>query len=387
MHFSLVAEFDVTLTEAQARTALVAVQQRHPLLSVHVEDHPASRLGFYRADSVAPIDLTVHEGGEHWQSFAAAELAHPLDRSTAPLMRAVLLNCRSGSTIVLTFDHTIADGISSVIVINDLVNALNGAAVSPLEVPSSLEDMIARTFAGIEVQGTNDASDPRMADPTSIRPFDGTHPYIDTVTLNRADTARLVNRCRTEQTTVHAAILTAASRVHATFLGKEFVRVTSPINIRPLINAVGDCAAYFISTITGMAPLDGTAFWNQARAMTADLSLAKSAPGVAAVSARIQQAITIDAECDAAEQLITTFVPSDLAITNLGVQDLLVDGPIRPTAVWGPIIETQSDDYVIGVVTYEGQLRMVCSGHMPTALFLEAVRGMLGRVIQPAPPP
>lgn len=381
-HFSIAAEFDMTLTEPQLRTALSAVQQRHPLLSVHVEDHPGSRLGFYRADSVAPIDLTVHERGEPWQSFAAAELAQPFDRSTAPLMRATLLNGRSGSTVVLTFDHTIADGISSVLVMKDLVNALNGVQVPPLEVPASVEDMISLAVQGPGVQDCTDASDPRMMEPTSIRPFDGTHPYIHTVTVDAADTSQLVNRCRIEHTTVHAAILAAASRVHATMLGREFVRVMSPINIRSMINAGGECADYIACANTGMAPWDGTDFWDQARAMTASLSIARSAPAVAASSATIQQAVTIDAECATVEQLFTTVLPLDLLVTNLGVQDLNVDGPIRPTALWGPFVETQVDDYVIGVVTYQGRLRMVTCGYTPTDVFLENVTAALGQAVQ-----
>jgi hypothetical protein len=377
VHFSIVAEFDVALTDRQVRTALLAVQQRHSLLSVHVEDHPRSPLGFYRADAIAPIDLTVHEGNGQWQSVVAAELAHPLDRSTAPRMRALLLKGPSGSTIVLTFDHTIADGISSVIVMNDLVNALNGVAVPPLEVPPSMEDMIAHAFAGSEVRGSTNASDPRMAEPTSIRPSGAASPYVHTVALERADTAHLVNKCRTEQTSVHAAILTAASRVYATLHGKTFVRVWTPINIRSLIKAFADCAAYLICATSGMAPWDGTGFWDQARAITADLAMARSAPAVAAASATLQQVIPVDAECATVEQLFTTLQPFDLAISNLGAQDLHVDGPIRPTALWGPIAQTQADDYVIGVLTYESKLRMVCSGHAPTELFLENVTAML----------
>lgn len=381
-HFSIAAEFDVTLTERQLRTALTAVQQRHPLLSVHVEDHPGSRLGFYRADSVAPIDLTVHERGEQWQSFAAAELARPFDRSRAPLMRAALLNRPVGSTVMLTFDHTIADGISSVMVMQDLVNALNGVPVPPLEVPASVEDMIARALAGPEVQDCTDASDPRMMEPTSIRPFDGTHPYVHSVTVDAADTAELVNRCRMEQTTVHAAILAAASRVHATMFGREFVRVMSPINIRSMIDAGSDCAVYLACANTGMAPWDGNGFWAQARAMTASLSFARSASAVAATSATIQQAVAVDAECATVEQLFTTVLPLDLLVTNLGVQDLSVDGPIRPTALWGPFVETQVDDYVIGVVTYQGRLRMVTCGYAPADVFLENVTAALDQAVQ-----
>jgi hypothetical protein len=382
VHFSIVAEFDVTLTEAQIRTALSAVQQRHPLLSVHVEDHPGSRLGFYRADSVVPIDLTVRERCEQWQLFAAAELARPFDRSTAPLMRAVLLNGWSGSTVVLTFDHTIADGISSVTVMNDLVNALNGEAIPQRDVPPSVEDMIARTIAGTEVQNPVEPSDPRLAEPTSIRRFDGTHPYVHTVTLDAALTAQLVSQCRTEHTTVHAAILTAASRVHSGLFDKEFVRVMSPINLRPLINTVGDCADHLTCTITGMTPRDGATFWNQARTITAELSIARSAPAVAALSATIQQAITVDAECATTEQFFTTVVPFDLMISNLGCQDLRVDGSIKPTGLWGPLVQTQVDDYVIGVVTYDGRLRMISSGYTPSEIFLESVKAILARAAQ-----
>jgi NRPS condensation-like uncharacterized protein len=382
-HFCVVAEFDVTLTDSQVRVALLAVQLAHPLLSVHVDDHPGSRLGFYVADSVAPIDVTVHEDERRWQDVTAAELAHPFDRSTAPLMRAVLLNRRTGSTIVLTFDHTIADGISSTTVMNDLVNALNGNALAYRDVPPSVEDMIARTLAPTEIATSDDASDPRMAVPTSIRPFDGTRPCVNNVTLNIEDTARLVLRCRAEQTTVHAALLTAASRVHATLFDKEFVRVLSPINVRPLIDAAGDCADYFMCTITGMAPRDGTAFWDQAKAMTADLTIARSGPGAAAVSATIQQAIPIDAECVLTEQLFTRALPFDLLITNLGRQDLNIEGSIRPTTLWGPVVQSQADDFVIGVTTYDGRLRIISTGYTRSDVFLEYVRATLVRAAQP----
>jgi NRPS condensation-like uncharacterized protein len=142
--FLIVAEFGNVLAEEQLRAALLAIQQRHPLLSVHVEDHRESRLGFYRAESVARIDLTVHERDDsQWQLLAAEELTRPFDRSTAPLMRAVLLNGPSNSAVLLTFEHTIADGISSVVILNDLVASLNGHHLTELGVPPSQEEMIA----------------------------------------------------------------------------------------------------------------------------------------------------------------------------------------------------------------------------------------------------
>jgi hypothetical protein len=373
-NFSIVAEFGIVLAEEQIRAALLAIQHRHPLLSVHVEGHRESRLGFYRAESVAPIELAVHERDDaDWQLLAGEELARPFDRSTAPLMRAVLLNGPSSSAVLLTFEHTIADGISSVGILNDLVAALNGHRLTPLGVPPSQEEMIALRLPSIGHQPIPEspAPDARMLKPSSIRPFDGTPSHVHTVALHASNTFRLVNRCRTEQTTVHAAIVTAASRVRATLRGEDFVRVAHPINIRTLIGAGDGCADYIVNTVTGMAPWDGTQFWDQARGVTAELSTARSATVIGAVPAIMQQALPVDADTHAAERFVTAGAPWDSMISNLGVQDLAVSGGIMPTAVWGPVLNTQIDgDNVTGVVTYQGRLRMVACGYTPTADYL-----------------
>lgn len=372
--FCIAAEFDERLSQPQLRTALATVQQRHPLLSLHVEDHVGTRLGFYRAETVEPIELTVHETVRPWQSFAAAELARPFDRSVAPLIRAVLVYGKTGSTVLLTLDHTIGDGVSSACLMHDLVRALNGEALSRLSVPCSVEDIIARELAGVDIQITSAASDPRMTTPVAVRPFDGTRPFVHTETLDSAETSRLVQRCRSERTTVHAALMTAAAQVHAATVDKDFTRVMSPIDIRPLLNIGGDCADYFMCTVNGVAPRDGRPFWDQARSITAELTVARSAQGITAASAAIQQAITVDAGFDDAARLFTLGLPFELMITNLGVRDLHVDGPLRPTALWGPIVQTHVDDHVIGVVTYGGSLRMFCTGPTPGEGFLKKVK-------------
>jgi hypothetical protein len=381
VHFLLVAEFDVVLAEDQLRAALLAIQQYHPLLSVHVEDRPGSRLNFCRAESVGPIELTVRERYDSkWQLPAAEELVRPFDRSVAPLMRAALLNGQSSSALLLTFDHTIADGISSVIVLNDLVAALNGHELTPRDVPRSQEETIARTLPSPNRQPTPEP-DARMLKSVSFRPFDGAHPYIRTVALHGSDTARLVNRCRAEQATVHAAIVTAGSRVRAALRGEDFFRVASPINIRPMINVGDDCADYVSFTVTGVALWDGSEFWDQARAVTAEVSAARSAEAVASAPAMLEQVIPVDADAYDVEQFFTVGAPWDSMISNLGVRDVAARGAIRPTALWGPVVNTQIDgDYVTGVATYEGQLRMVACGYSPTEEYLQNIATMLVHV-------
>lgn len=380
-HHSIVAEFDVVLGEDQVRTALNAVQERHPLLSAHVEDRPATRLGFYRADTVAPIELAVYRREDaRWQSLAAEELRRPFDRSTAPLMRAVLMNGPSSSAILLTFEHAMADGISAVMVVRDLVSALNGNALPALSVLPAQEDVIRHTLPSEDELAVPELRprDPRMFEPGLIRTFDGAVPHVSSMAMSNAESARLLDSCRTERTTVPAAIVTAAARVHGRHVGGDYVRAGTPINIRALIGVGGDCGNYFVPTSTGMAPLDGSPFWTQAREVSGEIAVARSAYGIVVAARAAERGVPVDAEVQTAEQFITGGLPFEMLISNLGVQDLDGTGSIRPTALWGPLTLTQIDgEYMIGVVTYQGRLRMTICGYAPTKTFLDDVRTTL----------
>lgn len=374
--FVLVAEFDGALDAHLVADALYAVQCRHPLLSAHVKDDPDAGLGFYRADSVAPIGLTfLRDLDQDWQAIAAKELTHPFDPETAPLMRATVVTRGKSSTLLLTFDHVISDGISSVLVLNDLLAALNGQPPAVLPVPDSLEELAARRFDTSLIATTStDVDDPRMGVPTSVRPFDASPPYLRRVAMGHDATARLVKRCREERTTVHAAIVTAASRVRSAVCGEDFVRTYSPINARDLVAQGAGCCLSISFACTGMAPRDGSAFWCQARETGERLKVMRSAAGLMLGSAVIEEYFPLDADCAAAEHFLRTLLPFELTVTNLGVQSVPRFRPVRPRAIWGPIVLTQIEgEYVTGVVTYDGQLRMATCGHTPTARFLESV--------------
>ncbi|OMC22423.1 hypothetical protein [Mycobacterium colombiense] len=385
-HFSIVAEFGAVLPEKPLRAALAAVLRRHPLLSVHVEDHPGIRLGFYRAADVPPVELTVRRGPElAWQGAAAEELSRPFDRSRAPLVRALLLQSAWCSALVLTFDHTVADGISSTVVLRDVIAALNGEALTSSPVPQPQERIVAEALQSPEPLDSAAApDDPRMSTPPSVlRPFDGALANVRTMAMTHADTARLVARCRAERTTVHAALVVAMCRVRATDRGEEFIRVLSPINLRPILGIEGGCVMCIVPTATGHTPWDDTPFWEQARATTARLGVARSARGIRAASTGLEQIITVDAETADAEQLFSRISPWEIMVTNLGVQNLDGASPLRPAAVWGPVVVSQTDgEYLTGVTTYEGRLRMVTCGYSVPASFLKGVADALTAALE-----
>jgi NRPS condensation-like uncharacterized protein len=317
--------------------------------------------------------------------MVAEELSRPFDRSTAPLMRAGLITSAPYYAVVLTFNHIIADGISSVMVLNDLLSALNGQVLPKLPVPPAVEEVLARTLTAVDhpVPLATAAPDSRTGRSHSLRPFDGTAPHIHSVVIDSAATAQLVSRCRREQTTVHSAIATAVSRIYSEQYGDDYVRAFTPINIRRLINVDGDCADYLSSTTTGVSPMDGAPFWEQARAITAHLEVARSAAGVLAAASAIEHAIGIDVDATTVEGLFTSALSFEFMATNLGVQDFQGTGPIHPTALWGPVQENQiTDNFVIGSATYRGVLRIVTCAYEPAATFLDAVAALLRQASQ-----
>jgi hypothetical protein len=299
-HFVLVARFGVELPEGQLRAALRAVQKRHALLSVQVEDRPGDWLSFYRNADVPAPELTVfRDSSGGWEPAAAAELTRPFDRRVAPLMRATLVvDDVETSTLLLTFDEAVADGISATFVLRDLVSVLNGEELPVLPVPLSQEEMIARALPAAAERGLGElpAVDARMAARSAMRPFDATAPQVETTTLSPELTAVLIQRCRQESATVHAAVVVASSRIRAAVNpGTDYVRVLTPVSIRRQIGAPDECVDYFTNVRTGMEVTGGGDFWEAARALSAELARLRSVPVVEGTTGAGQQYVSSDA--------------------------------------------------------------------------------------------
>ncbi|MDT5300091.1 MAG: hypothetical protein QOG79_3333, partial [Mycobacterium sp.] len=190
-HFCLLAELADDLDPAALDAGLLAVQRRHPLLNVHVEDHPQTRLGFYRPAIVPPIPVTVvdAETGRTWRDLVAEELTRPFDRSCAPMTRVALLRPAPSApaAIVLTADHAIVDGLSAAYLLRDLFSALNGHDLTALPVPPSQEELIgclrdAQPRAALVPNSPSLPAQPQwLATPSTLRPFDGAVPYLTAI--------------------------------------------------------------------------------------------------------------------------------------------------------------------------------------------------------------
>src|SRR4029077_11169862 len=140
-HFVVAAQITGETTPASWRTALDAVQRRHPLLGVCI-DADDSGAPYFRLLPELRIPLRIVPGDalQGWEDEMETELSTPFPVEDALLARAILLHEAHRPTILLTVHHSIADGLSVALIVRDILKALSGKPLEALPVAQPQED-------------------------------------------------------------------------------------------------------------------------------------------------------------------------------------------------------------------------------------------------------
>jgi NRPS condensation-like uncharacterized protein len=380
-HFLLAAEFGAVLSEGELRDALSAVQRRHPLLQVSI-DSSADNPVFRRSEQPAAIGLRTVKTAEKsdWTDSAAEEFMVRFDPAAAPLARAVLITTERDSVLLLAFDHVICDGVSAVRVLDDLVGVLNGCELPPLPAPAPHEELVARQLDPVDPAVLASLPEPeeRMRPWPDYLPFGSVRPVISTLEFDQAATTEIRHACHAENTTVQGLLVVAFSQARGRLRGEDFLRVLTPVDTRPLLDA--ETAASSTSIVvarTGHETSSQESFWERVRKTQAEIQVTASAPGVAVGAAAVSHFITPDAGPVPTEQFVNSLT-FEMHVSNLRVIELTESGPLRPTAVWGPMLLMQMDGETnLGVATYDGKLRIALSSHSPNDDLLEEARRII----------
>lgn len=389
LQFSLVAEMDRRIPEPELAAALAELGRRHPLLAVMV-DRTAPQAVYRRANRAIPV-ATLPEGTP-WQAVVAAEQTRPIPLTPGPPVRALLVPRGLRCDIVLTFGHQIADGVGGLRALLDLVAILDGDEQAPQppggvpeaqvpeaqipepEVPEPQEDLLARmvTPPGAAA-ATLPPDDPRMSAPGELAPFSGDLPHLQALALDQELTTRLVERCRLEGTSVHAALCAAAAVVFHR-RGREFVRVLTPMDLRRAAGLPDEVVNRFAGARTSSEAHETDDFWKLARGTRESLMRQRAPHALKVAGAQLTE--YAPASRDEAEAMMSAATAADIQITNLGVADTRGSGTL--SALWGPAQITQlRGEHVLGVVTFGGRLRMTELTHDPVAGLVGEVAAVL----------
>ena len=368
----MTAHVEGQTTIAAWRTALDALQERHPFFSVGIERGDGGS-PYFRPDVNARIPLRVVANPEraNWQMEVAKELATPFDEQRAPLVRAVLSHGTRESVFVLTAHHSIADGLSLTYAIRDVLRALNGKTLEPLP-PTPPQELLVQSSQRMrdDTQKSAQAAPPVNGRSVDFRPLYGSLPSIDELRLTPDLTGCLVMLSRKEGTTVHGALCAALA-----LAGREFssdwrnapVRILSPFNLRKQIGISEDCGLFVWAGVITVEPLTLVGFWDIARLSKSSLTSQQSLENVTLGMKTLSEALAPSIDAYGASQILAQAFPCELLLTNLGNLPCQFDGDdLKLKALWGPAVFMGFEgEQTVGVTTTNGSLCMLHSSFTP----------------------
>jgi hypothetical protein len=274
INMALAARVSGPVTPQLLREAIAAVRLRHPLLGVRLVERGPWRTRFV-TEGVPDPELRVASTPTHpsdrdhaLEAALQTELRRCFDPRTGPLARFLMLDAGDGSfDLVFTAHHLVTDGRSGVQVLDDLLLHLADPVTGLPPVPAwpaddLLPDRRARfsdllTFTRM-YGGTGRPPPPDWAGPATVTAW----------SLDRTETAALLDRCHAERCSPKAALCAAFTRANP-----SPVHIAIPADLRALLiptprNAFGLYSTTFLTTLSSTA---ATPFWDLARSVEAAL--------------------------------------------------------------------------------------------------------------------
>lgn len=358
------------LEASQLLAALDAVQRRHPLLGVNtVADQGLPSFDSQGLGGV-PLRVLDQVSPEHLEALTNHELTTPFAMNeqplaTTPLARATLVQpakTGQGSTIIFCAQHVVADGLSLLFVVKDLLR-LAEKPDQPLEVldaPASADDLFP---PAVRQQVPRSSVKVRWLIPwlrlyVRLR-FGRPAPLTASVTspathawqLTAEQTSRLIARCKDEGVSVQTALCTA-------FL-PSYGAINSPVNLRDrLARPVGESVGLFVgAAVVRLRYRPALGFWPNARKFHRRFRRALENPFW--VFRFFSKAVPVETVREFGTLLVSLVATSrPFAITNLGSLDARGLEPNQGAypvesffgAVSGPVGATVLTVYTLGGV-------------------------------------
>ncbi|MDZ8050816.1 MAG: phthiocerol/phthiodiolone dimycocerosyl transferase family protein [Aulosira sp. ZfuVER01] len=382
-HFVVTAQITGEFSVSQLEKALIKLQQRHPLLRVCIVTDASGQPWFKEDAAKIPLRVVQRLGEQDWQREVEQELSQPFDWSQAPLLRVVLVHSPEVSEIIVTTQHSIGDGLSSVYLLRDILQAVGipDSEQQILPLRPGYEELILEKAGKIGILPSLENSD-RVNDSQRIKaeilPENQTVRLL-TWSLSSEETASLISRCRQEKTSVHAAICAAFLLAVAQESGQQSnLKCVSPIDIRqhlaPLI--VEDCGYYASVGMTTHDITPDLTLWDIARSLKSQLHPQITLDQVAERIIASQAFLQTNPSPAQVKQAFDDAYTHEVLVSNLGRLNIPQEyGNIRLQAIYGPAVVTHlKNERFIGVATVENQMFFTCTYLDPETSPAEAMQ-------------
>jgi hypothetical protein len=380
VHFALCAKIRHKFSIEQLRQSLAQVQALHPLLRVRIEVDSSGRPKFVEQNSEIPLQVIARADDRQWQQELEVEMSTSFDWAIAPLARVVLLHSENCTELIVTCHHAIADGMAVAYLIRDIVQGLESNLSVKRELSESFPiESVAPNMGEIfslphgNPKGEVLAAEYIAAEYSTVistRP----RPHIRTALLSADLTQQLCDRCRQEQTSVHAAIAAAflIAIVRQEGVAPSQLKCLSPINVRSHLEpSVGEAVGLYITYgRTDHELRFDASLWETARSLKSQLSEAMSADRLFEIVPRRHAAIATLPSAEVIVQGVHQQQGYDLLITNLGRLNFGQQfGSLEIESLYGPaVMAGLAQERTVGVATLGDRLSLtVCSSSISTS--------------------
>ncbi len=367
VHFTIAAEIDGATTDVEWHTAFAKIQQHYPMLSVAISEDGTQ---LQQAPNTGIPLRIVYGAQDNWQKELEKELSITFDYTKAPLMRAVLIRQERNTVLLLTMHHGIGDAMSVIYILRDLLQVMNGQALpAPHPFAPSLDDLLG-FMPGVKANPTH----AHLPEEEKRHVFPA--PVTQRLQLPAELTRRLIERARTEATTVHGAI-TAAMAIAARQLNTDWqhapIRILTPTSARAYVNAGENTGVYLNSPVVPYDPANTPALWDLAREGKARITEHTNPAHLAEGVGHLREAVLNGLDVAGAAQLLQFGLTHELFISNLGRLPYGPDfGRLQLSAVWGPATFTGlADTQAMGIACVGTGICIINTTHTPLEGLLE----------------
>ncbi len=389
----LVGRVRGTVDPSDVKAALEQLRLRHPLLAVRVkiEEDGSGELLSQDVPSI-PVHVEPRNSEEQWLTRVEEEFRTSFPIETGPLLRCTLIHSENLCEIILCGHHIICDGMSLGYLLRDLLSSLADPkkdSAPPVFPPPIDRSTVERPPGSNAIQRFimrvinkkwvakgirfSEADMRRMHTEFWQR---NTGMQLLAWNMTAEDTARLVERSRSEKVTVNAALWAAFLAAQYKIQGdreRHRQRSALAVNTRDkLTTPAGEAFGFYASSLTVKLPYnprDG--FWENARIVHSIINKELAAANLfRMLSSEEIHPTLLDSLYFQKYGLLEGTIQGKFlrkmgwhqitygyALTNVGQFDIPTRyGTLELDSVYGPLFYSDVEEKMVGVITVGGRL-------------------------------
>lgn len=224
IHVGFCIKINKFIDEQIAKKAVQALCEKHPLLTSTIYFDENHRV-YYRLNSskAIPVEFRDDDPTERWDEWMQKQNLEPFDLLNGPLMKILIINSGSSSTVVVIGHHMLGDGLSYLFFIRDFLlfidDRLDMTRLRPpiIEVENDFpKNGRLKFFPKLAAKKLNR----QYQKSGKVFSFDDyktmyedyhlkTAPAISLVDIDTSETEKIIKNCKKHSVTVNEAITTA----------------------------------------------------------------------------------------------------------------------------------------------------------------------------------